>query len=153
MVFLRDSTCLTKFESTKKYWKKIDNGLKKKLQKQDNQLLSHRSKESSLLDHERPVPWNMTLRSSKTGKVEQLIPVGNRLSGIYLKEVINIPSIHSKSKSCPDLAIFGSSKLPLEIEAIKQPGSRYLPRRPEEKCGEEVLIENYSPGTKPLWGN
>lgn len=156
MAYLKEATCLDKFENAKKNWKSIENGIKKKLRKRDSQLLSHRSKEVSIIEHERPIPWNMTLRQGESGKVEQLIPVGHKLSGIYLKEIINIEPLsgHHKSRSCPDLTIYGNSKFPLEVYAIKQPGSRYFhPRDNIDRLQEEVFLENYTPGTKKLWTN
>lgn len=154
IVYLQQLTCLNKFEKTKNDWKKIEEGLKKKVKKGNSQLLGHLSRETSARVQEPIVPWNTTLRcSKKLDKVEKFLPVGNKLSGIYLKEVLNNnPVMHRKSASCPDLTVFGYSKLPLEIEAFKIPGNKLFSRKEGDDCGQdEVLVEKYSSRVNKLW--
>lgn len=151
---LQQLTCMTKFEKTKKQWEKIEVGLKKKVKKDDRQLLANKSREASTREQNRPLPWCTTLRQTqKSDKVEQLIPVGHRLSGLYIKEILNSnQTMHKKSASCPDLTIVGQSKLPLEIEAVKIPGSKLFVRRDlDEFVHDEVVVENYNKRVKKLW--
>ena len=119
--YFKQQKSLRQFNSTQKKWNKIESGLTKKLQKPTEELIINKRKSIDFIDPTREAEWCMTLRSDPLGnKYESFIPVGNRLSGIYLKEIITVhPTRHVKSRSCPDLQITGMSKLPLEIKAVK----------------------------------
>ena len=155
IIYLQQLTCLNKFEKTKNDWIKIEQGLKKKAKKEDSQLLGHLSRVTTARVQEPVIPWNTTLRCNKKfDKIERFLPVGHKLSGLYLKEVLtNNTGMHRKSASCPDLTVLGCSKLPLEIEAIKIPGTKLFNNRKQgDDWGhDEVLIENYTSRVNKLW--
>lgn len=145
--YYKDQRSLRKFKSTQNTWDKIEGTLKKKLQRND--LVINRNSSLKQDDFTNDIEWCMLLRTKPFDrKIERYLPVGNRLSGLYSREFIKIDKqeekIKRKSASCVELEILGSSKLPLEINAIKAPGNKLLTRKDlPETPNEEVFMENY----------
>lgn len=144
--YLKQQKSLRNFEKTQQNWVKIQSGLTKKLKKPMQELLCNKSQLTDFKEEIKEASWRMTLRQNQnSNKVESFIPVGNKLSGLYVRNVISVDHhSHKRTKSCPDLKVLGKSKLPLEIEAIKQPGSRLCSRVDHrQKDNEEIFVENY----------
>jgi Zn-dependent metalloprotease len=141
---------LHRFDQTLEKWEKIEFGLIKKANKTRKMLITHRAQ--SLIDeftskeYSSDAVWYSTLRQNRImKKFERFLPVGNELSGLYLREIVRADKgMHERGKSCPDLKVFGSSKLPMEIEAVKLSRLNLAPRQEnEEKYVEEIIVENY----------
>jgi hypothetical protein len=95
---------------------------------------------------EKETSWLMTLRQDRdVEKVESFMPVGHDLNGLYLRNVVNVkPKSYFRTFSSADLKVTGQSKLPLEIDALKRPGSRVSMVNDIGKTEpEEIFIENY----------
>ncbi|OMJ88951.1 hypothetical protein SteCoe_8958 [Stentor coeruleus] len=144
--YLKQQKSLRNFEKTQKNWSKIQSGLTKKIKKPIQELLCNKSKLVDFKEEIKDASWRMTLRQSQdSNKIESFIPVGNELSGLYVRNVISVENDgHKRIKSCPDLKVMGQSKLPLEIEAIRKPGSRLCNRVDyKQNDNEEIFVENY----------
>ena len=126
--------------------------LAKRVKKIAENLVSKKQKPVHKEITEREPSWSMSLRQDcKNNKVESFIPIGNKLSGLYIREIIN-PERYSRNKSCEALEVIGSSKLPLEITALRYikniQNSQIKTDDPQEKS--EILAENYDFNTKFL---
>lgn len=153
IAFSKQERSLSRFDHIVKKWEKIEKGLLKKLKKPDKPLLPYRKKSVDSSDNELSINWYMTLRQSpELQKIERFLPVGNKLSGIYSRNIITTEkgSIY-KSISCPELKVIGCSKLPLEIDAMMS--NRLTPIKAyheENKVQDEIFVENYDFNNKFL---
>ncbi|OMJ79361.1 hypothetical protein SteCoe_20655 [Stentor coeruleus] len=153
IAFTKQERSLSRFDHIVRRWEKIENGLLKKLKKPDKPLLPYRKKSVDSFDNELSINWYMTLRQSpELEKIERFLPVGNKLSGIYSRNIITTEKgLSSKSISCPELKVIGCSKLPLEIDAMMS--NRLTPikaHHEESKLQEEIFVENYDFNNKFL---
>jgi hypothetical protein len=142
----RQEKSLKRFDFAKNKWEKIEKGLMLKLKRLPGELLGRKQKEEFENVAERVPNWITTLRSDPVEKkFYEFIPVGNKLSGIFIRDVVSYsPEYRFHSKSCPDLSIAGMSKLPLEISAVQKTGARVLrDLQTGEVEIEEVFAEDY----------
>ena len=146
LTYFKQRKSLLRFEKTMKKWNKIELGLTKKSSKSSKELISNKHKSIDLNEPPKHPDWCITLRKKPSDqRFESFIPVGHKLSGIYVRDVINVnPYRHLKTRSCPDLFVSGTSKLPLEINAVRQAGTKILKKeKKDDECKEEVFVENY----------
>ncbi|OMJ85645.1 hypothetical protein SteCoe_12994 [Stentor coeruleus] len=146
ILYLKQQKSLRNFEKIQQNWGKIQSGLTKKLKKPMQELLCNKIQSSDFNEEIKDASWRMTLRQNQdSNKIESFIPIGNKLSGLYVRNVISVDkNEHKRTKSCPDLKVLGQSKLPMEIEAIRKPGSRLCSRVDQkQKDNEEIFVENY----------
>ena len=96
---------LQRFNLIKNKWSVIENGLMLKVNKQHQELLNNKKKlEFEKISSKLP-SWITTLRSDPTEQqFHEFIPVGNKLSGIFVRDIIkNAPLFNRKTSSCQDL--------------------------------------------------
>lgn len=144
--YLKQEKSLNNFEKTQMQWTKIQGGLTKRIKKPLQKLLCSTYYMNNKKDLEKETSWLMTLRQDRNvEKVESFMPVGHDLNGLYLRNVVNVrPKSYFRTFSCADLKVTGQSKLPLEIDALRRPGSRACTMQDIGKAEpEEVFIENY----------
>ncbi|OMJ73122.1 hypothetical protein SteCoe_28267 [Stentor coeruleus] len=153
IAFTKQERSLSRFDHIVKKWEKIEKGLLKKLKKPNKPLLPYRKKSVDNSDNDLSINWYMTLRqNSELEKIERFLPVGNKLSGIYSRNIITTEKGPiNKSMSCPELKVIGCSKLPLEIDAMIS--NRLTPIKThyeENKIQDEIFVENYDFNNKFL---
>ena len=145
LAYLKQEKSLSRFKNTLKKWNIIESGLTKKAKKSSEELISNKHKTINFDEPAKLPDWYITLRQDPNReKFESFIPIGNRLSGLYSRDVFTVNSCrHAKAQSCPDLKILGSSKLPLEITALKKTKARIDKKVKIENVKEEIYVENY----------
>lgn len=142
----RQERSLNRFDFAKNKWERIEKGLMSKLKRKPDELLGMKRKQEYENSTERLPNWTTSLRSNPDDKkFYEFIPVGNKLSGIFIRDIISYsPEVKFKTRSCPDLSIAGLSKLPMEILAVKKTGGRILNEMNTYDCNkEEVFAEDY----------
>ncbi|OMJ91020.1 hypothetical protein SteCoe_6482 [Stentor coeruleus] len=144
--YFKQEKSLNNFEKTQKEWNKIQGGLTKRINKPLQKLLCSTYYINNKKDLEKETSWLMTLRQDQNvEKVESFMPIGYDLNGLYLRNVVNVKQKNCfRTFSCNDLKVTGQSKLPLEIEALRRPGSRVCTKNDIGKTEpEEIFVENY----------
>lgn len=153
IAYLKQERSLSRFDNITKKWEKIENTLVKKLSRQNKPLMTNRKRSTDKNYNDLQVSWYMTLRQTpEFEKMEKFLPVGNKLSGIYSRNIVSVENCYnSQVGSCPELKVVGCSKLPLEIDALKSDRVMLLKTR-EEECrnNEEIIAENYDFNNKYL---
>jgi hypothetical protein len=145
---LKEEKSLRNFDKARKKWTQIENGLSRIVNKSEEMLISHRAQSAQEIKRpQRPeadLGWSSMLRQDeRTMKTERFLPVGSTLSGLYLRDVHTSSDVrHTRTVSCPELKVAGQSKLPMEIDAVKNTKHKLLPKE-EEKCRDEIIVENY----------
>lgn len=146
IAYLKQQRSLNRFEKTSREWKKIEEGLSIKSNKSPDELINKKKKIIESTQRSLLPTWSMTLRNNaSTGKMENFIPVGNKLSGLYVRNIVPFEEPHYiKSTSCPELYVLGSSKLPLEIDALRKTGFKLIkPSDQQENNSPLMVAENY----------
>ncbi|OMJ77716.1 hypothetical protein SteCoe_22619 [Stentor coeruleus] len=144
--YFKQEKSLSNFEKKQKEWSKIQGGLTKRIKKPLQKLLCSTYYINHKKDLEKKSSWFMTLRQDQNvERFESFMPVGHYLNGLYLRNFVNAkPKNYFRTFSCDDLKVTGQSKLPLEIEALKRPGSRVSTNHDVGKTEpDEIFAENY----------
>lgn len=101
----RRERSLKRYDLIKNKWDSIESALMLKVKKQSKDLLNNKTKPDKEKTESKLPSWITTLRSYKLEtKYQEFIPVGNRLSGIFVRDIVrNNPLPKIKSSSCCDL--------------------------------------------------